>query len=437
LNDNLYGVDLSPEAVEITQLALWIRSARPGQTLATLSRNIVHGNSLVGPHETIPHGFDWADRFPEVFDRDDPGFDIVLGNPPWERIKLQEREFFSVAAPEIATAPNAARRRKLVTELAESDAELHARYRDAGKAAGELLDYCRKSGEFPLAGKGDINLYAVFAELADRLVNARGVVGLLVPSGIASDKTTKDFFASLADSNRLKRLYDFENKKVFFPEVDGRFRFSLINFGGADQKTAEADFAFFLHDVEELEQKRKHIPLSGDDLKLINPNTRTCPIFVSRRDAEITKAIYRRVPVLIDRTRKGPTGNPWGVTFKTLFHQTNDAELFREPAELDAAGFRLDGPDWVKGEERCVPLYEAKMFRPYDHRHGSVFEDTSNWINQGQTHETTPAQHANPEFLARPRWWVDAAEITAGIGENTPPAVIGFRDITRATDSRT
>jgi hypothetical protein len=67
LNENLYGVDLSPEAVEITQLALWIRSATRGQTLATLSRNIVHGNSLVHDAAKHPARFDWRERFPEVF----------------------------------------------------------------------------------------------------------------------------------------------------------------------------------------------------------------------------------------------------------------------------------------------------------------------------------------------------------------------------------
>ena len=78
-------------------------------------------------------------------------------------------------------------------------------------------------------------------------------------------------------------------------------------------RTRAADFAFFLHRMEELDAPGRHIPLSGDDIKLLNPNTRTCPIFRTRRDTEITKAVYRRVPVLIDRNRTGPTGNPWGI----------------------------------------------------------------------------------------------------------------------------
>jgi type I restriction-modification system DNA methylase subunit len=264
LQENLYGVDLSAEAVEITQLALWIRSASPGQLLARLSENIVHGNSLVHDPAVHPAGFDWRQRFPAVFNREEAGFDCVVGNPPWERMKLQEREFFSLPAPEIATATNAAKRRQLVARLEADNKPLYDRYEESLGAADALLTYCRTSEQYPLTGKGDINTYAVFAELAYRLVAPHGRVGLLVPSGIASDMTTKDFFAAVAESNRLIRLYDFENRlKTFFPEVDGRFKFSILNFGGEQAATSRADFVFFAHRVEELEDRSRHIALSG------------------------------------------------------------------------------------------------------------------------------------------------------------------------------
>ena len=310
-------------------------------------------------------------------------------------------------------------------------------YQQALAAADSLLTYCRTSDQYPLTGKGDINTYAVFAELAYRLVAPHGRVGLLVPSGIASDMTTKDFFAAVAESNRLIRLYDFENKKAFFPEVHASFRFCILNFSGQAVSHSEADFVFFAHRMEELEDRKRHIALSGDDIRLLNPNTRTCPIFCSRRDANIAKAIYRRIAVLIDRNRKGPTGNPWGVQFRAMFHQTNDAELFREPDSLKADGCKLKGNRWVKGKQTYLPLYEAKMFRPYDHRFGTVFEERSNWINQGQTTETTLAQHQNPEHLVFPRWWVLQSIVEEHFAQALQPAVIGFRDVTRATDTRT
>ena len=285
-----------------------------------------------------------------MFNREEAGFDCVIGNPPWERMKLQEREFFSLPAPEIATATNAAKRRQLVAKLESDDPALYERYQQALAAADSLLTYCRTSDQYPLTGKGDINTYAVFAELAYRLVAPHGRVGLLVPSGIASDMTTKDFFAAVAESNRLIRLYDFENKKAFFPEVHASFKFCILNFGGEQAAASQADFVFFAHRVEELEDRTRHIALSAADIRLLNPNTRTCPIFRTRRDAEITKAIYRRVPVLIDTNREGPTGNPWGIQFKTMFHQTNDAELFREADTLKADGFKLKGNRWIKGK---------------------------------------------------------------------------------------
>ena len=437
LQKNLYGVDLSAEAVEITQLALWIRSATPGHTLAKLSANIVHGNSLMHDDKTHAAGFDWKTRFRAVFEREESGFDCVIGNPPWERMKLLEREFFSFSAPEIATATNAAIRAKLIEKLKSEQPKLFESYQQAMALADSLLTYCRKSGEYPLTGQGDINMYAVFAELASQLVAPHGRVGLLVPSGIASDMTTKDFFSSVADSNRLIRLYDFENKKVFFPEVHPSFRFCILNFAGHAVLISDASFVFFAHQVEELEDSKRHITLSSDDIRLLNPNTRTCPIFVSRRDAEIAKAIYHRIAVLIDHNRKGPTGNLWGTKFKRMFDQTNDAELFHEPDTLKAEGFSLKGSRWGKGKQAYLPLYEAKMFRPYDHRFGTVFEDTTNWINQGQTTETDLAQHQNPEFLVLPRWWVLDSIVEGKLAETKKAALVGFRDVTRATDSRT
>jgi len=302
LRENLYGVDLSHEAVEIAQLALWIRSAARGQLLEKLSDNIIRGNSLVHDPAVHPLGFDWKERFPAVFQPStpkgtvsfssdeklnspprEPGFDCIIGNPPWERIKLQEREFFSLPAPEIATAANAAKRRKMVAKLETENPALYQSYQEALASADSMLTYCRTSGEYPLTGKGDINTYAVFAELAYRLVAPKGRVGLLVPSGIASDMTTKDFFAAVADSNRLIRLYDFENKKNFFPDVHASFKFSIINYHGEGAKTPQADFVFFAHRVEELDDPKCHIPLSGADIRLLNPNTRTCPIFRTRR----------------------------------------------------------------------------------------------------------------------------------------------------------
>ena len=436
LTDNLFGVDLSPEAVEITQLALWIRSARRGRTLADLSNNIVCGNSLVDDPAVHPLALNWAETFPAVFGREPRGFDCVIGNPPWERLKLQEREFFALSAPKIAGAVSAAQRRKLIAKLEKGNPDLHARYVAAQQSAEKTLDYARNSGRYPLTGKGDINTYLLFADVARSIVAPRGRVGLLVPSGIASDKTTKDFFNTLTEGQSLIVLYDFENREGLFADVHRSFKFSTLVFGGSELKTPAADFVFFAHTMRDLQERQRHIALSSADMALVNPNTRTCPIFRTRRDAEVTRQVYRHVPILVDKARK-EGGNPWGIKFLRMFDQTNDAELFHTAEQLHKKGFKLCGNRWTRRKRTFLPLYEAKMVQAFDHRAASVVIDRENWVRQGQTETTSLVAHQNPEFVVQPRWWVEEEQVRDALQRRTRPAFLSYKDVTSPTNERT
>ncbi len=436
LHDNLFGVDLSPEAVEIAQLALWLRSSYKRKTLADLSKNIVCGNSLISDKQIDPDALDWQKRFKDVFSRTNPGFDCVIGNPPWERMKLQEREFFDTSAPDIASADNAAKRRKLIEKLETKNPDLYQKYLDAQSKADNSLAYIRNCDRYPLTGKGDINTYAVFAELAHSIISPIGRVGILVPTGIATDKTNEDFFTKLVNSQTLSGLYDFENKAPIFPDVHRSYKFSVLLFGGSKNKPKSADFVFFAHTMDDVKDNSNHISLSVKDFKLLNPNTQTCPIFRSRRDANLTKYIYKRVPVLWDRTRK-QGGNPWGIKFFTMFHQTNDAELFNTADQLKANGFKRCGPNWKKGKKIFLPLYEAKMIQMFDHRAASVVVDEENWFRQGQPDSTSLVSHQNPEFSVEPRWWAEQDKIDEAIDKPKPPALLAFKNVTSPTNQRT
>jgi hypothetical protein len=140
------------------------------------------------------------------------------------------------------------------------------------------------------------------------------------------------------------------------------------------------------------------------------------------------------VPILIDENRRSG-GNPWGIKFLTMFHQTNDAELFRSPKALKDDGFKLVGNHWVKKKQICLPLYEAKMIQSFDHRAAGVRIEAGNWMRQGQTEETTLVEHQNPEFVVQPRYWIAADAIRPFIGDR--PAVLAYKDVTSATNQRT
>ncbi|HEY8504895.1 MAG TPA: N-6 DNA methylase, partial [Gemmataceae bacterium] len=318
--------------------------------------------------------FHWHVEFPQVFHVPDGtapggdgpgwtgGFDVILGNPPWERIKLQEKEFFAAAGhTEIAQARNKAERERRIKALAEDDPLLLERFRERQRAAEAESAFLRRSGRYPLCGRGDVNTYAVFAEGMRALLAPRGQAGCILPTGIATDDTTKHFFADLMERQSLVSLFDFQSGPGLFAEIGhARYKFCLLTISGSQVRTPEAEFAFFLRDTAYLHDPERRFTLSFEDIALLSPNTRTCPIFRTRRDAEITKAIYRRVPVLIDE-RKGEAGNPWQVKFMAMFHMANDSGRFRDCEALTAEGFQLQGNRFVKGSEVWLPLYEAKM----------------------------------------------------------------------------
>jgi hypothetical protein len=164
--------------------------------------------------------------FPEVFGQG--GFGVGLGNPPWERIKLSEDEWFAASCPDIANAADSSIRQELIAGLAAENPRLHRQFLEAvRKAEGEAL-FVRSSGRFPLCGKGDINTYSIFAELTRSSIGPSGRFGCVLPSGIATDKTTSQFFADLVAKQSLVSLYSFDNHDGIFPAVKRSTRFCLL-----------------------------------------------------------------------------------------------------------------------------------------------------------------------------------------------------------------
>jgi len=365
------------------------------------------------------HFFHWPLEFPEVFAQG--GFDCVLSNPPWERIKLQEKEFFASRDPEIANASNTAARRQLIEKLAQKNPPLYQEFLQAKHDADATSLFLHQSSRYPFTGKGDINTYAVFAELCRNLLGPQGRAGIITPTGIATDATTQEFFQHLTQQQLLGSLYEFENREGLFPEVHRRFRFCLLTIQG--QKTTEpARFAFFLTHPRQLsEQAGRVFTLSAADFAWLNPNTGTCPVFRTRADADLTRYIYRRVPILINEQ----TGaNPWGIRFLAMFHMSNDSHLFS-----------------TSSGEGLVPLYEAKMIWHYDHRYGS-FEGFSKRPEGAHLPKTTKSCYENASFSPKAWYWVEgkkAIERVLAISniKKIPKWLIVYRFSTSPTNERT
>lgn len=281
---------------------------------------------------------------------------------------------------------------------------------------------------------GDINLYALFVERVQRLAAAHGIIGLVIPSGIASDKGTSAFFKSVATNGRLKNLFDFENKKVFFPDVDSRFKFCTFIFGGRVRQFAETKCAFFLHAASERNDTERLFTLSAVDFTTVNPNTGTMPIFRFKRDAEITTRIYQQFPILVDRRGDEPKFL-WPLRYVRMFDMTNDSHLFKRADELDEDGFYPVGMNVLRrGNEECVPLYVGRMIHQFDHRAASVKVNEENIHNPALSILTNITDKKNVNFLPKPQYWVNANQKRLPLDVTW---ALGFRDIARSTDART
>ncbi|MDM3902968.1 N-6 DNA methylase [Mycobacteroides abscessus] len=333
------------------------------------------------------------------------GFSCVVGNPPWERVKMQEREFFFNAGRADIAGQNAAGRRRFIAKLATEDPAMYTRYRYALREADAMSFVLRTSGRYPLAGVGrDINTASVFVEAARSIISHEGDVGLVVPSGIATDDTTKELFADMTSNGYLRSLHDFVNRYRIFPDVDSRTKFSVLTVAGSPTPAGNMRFTFFDQTPSDTRDPDHLIELSGVDIATVNPNTKTAPIFRSRRHADITLEIYRRHPVL----QEEGAPDPWGFrTRPGLFHMGNDSGLFGSESQI--------------GDVR---LYEAKMAHIFDHR----------WANIDGT-GTSPFRN-DPNDLAKPRSYVEEREVQRRLGEPTP-YLTGFRMVTNPTNERT
>lgn len=385
----------------------------------------------------------WEAAFPGVWDRwggyqPGGGFDAVIGNPPWDRMKLQEVEWFAARVPAIAHAQRASERKRMIAGLRRANNPVVAAYDAAIWSAEAATRVARGCEAYPLLSSGDVNLYSLFVERAARLVRADGLVGVLIPSGIAADLGAAKFFRGISTTGRLATLFDFENRRTrhdrepFFPDVDSRFKFCALVFGGADQHFAQADCAFFQQDAAAAE--KTSFPLTPADFATVNPNTGTAPVFRTSRDAALTRAIYQRLPVLIDRSGPKPV-SVWPVRYFTMFHMTNDSDKFHTRDDLTGAGaYQVQGGIWEHGDEKFLPLYEGKMVQAYDHRAASVTVNPENLNRQAQPEPATDAQHENPNWLPEPQFFVAEQDVALPSGLD---AFLGFKDITSPTNMRT
>lgn len=383
--------------------------------------------------------FHWCVEFPEVFAAN-KGFDVMCGNPPWDKIKVEDKKWFeSHNRADIVNAGTASQRKEAIEALQTSDPTLYKEYAKALADAEALSRFARLAGRFDLTATGDIDLYPMFAELC--LSFSKEAWGLVLPTGIAVNDSNKAFFSKLIDENRLVSLYDFENREKLF-EIDSRFKFCLITAGKAQTEPRTVSGGFYLTRLDHLLDPRRIYSLQTSDFARLNPNTKTCPVFRTSRDAKLTAKIYRNSTILYNEV----TGdNPWNVKFGSMIHMSNDSYLFRTYTQLTELGASLDGDTFTTVDgETYVPLYEGKMIWHYNHHYGTwpTEGERPNSINMPSLDELS-----NPNSHIMPWYWVPLSAVKDRqvkkdkdgnvVWEWKHKWLFAFRDIARGVDMRT
>ncbi len=345
LESCIHGIDLDLHAVQLTRLNLFLRAIDTPNQLPKLK--ILHKNSLVWDDD-LPLPFNFERDFPLVHEQG--GFDIVIGNPPWEKWKPDSQEFFEEFHPGFKSLP-AQEAKKAIENMLKTRIGIKKRWEDKLNEYETYSELYRREYGFQSADangrkvSGDLDLYKVFTERAYQLLKRSGSAGLVIPSGIYTDLGAKGLRTMLFDHCKLKELYSFENRgHAIFEAVHASYKFVLLNFekGG---KTKSFPCAFFLHSEDELKSAIKTpTVLTVEFVKKSSPTAWSVLEIKNPKDKGIVEKLLQHPQIGEE------LDDSWHMEIQSAFHMTNDSHLFREG--------RLAG----------VPLLEGKNIEQFTHQ---------------------------------------------------------------------
>ena len=322
----------------------------------------------------------------------------------------------------------------MIGELLKEGGPLAGEYERAAESAKSAARIARACGDYPLLSRGDINLYSLFVERAMSLVRPGGMVGLLTPIGIATDKHKARFFSSMAAEQQIKCFYAFENRRGWlFPAIHHEEQPSVLIFRREGAGYPRLDYCARVSSWEQFHDDERRFRIESAGLAGVNPNTRTVPLFRSYRDAELTTAIYGRLPVLINRSA-GREVAAWHVRYKRMFDMTGDSELFRTREELEheEGAYPVGGNRWRSASGDWLPLYEGKSIQLFNHRYANVRINPNNVSGQGVSDPLSLEQLCDPSTVPEPRYWVSQEEVQ-DLGVDW---AIAFNDVCNTNNAR-
>jgi len=422
LAENIHGFDVDPVALGIARMRVLNAIAQVGAVpnRAVLFNNFLHANPLIqrrGPYvakEAVSNyleGFLYSPALGRPENYDALRWDIVVGNPPWEKIRLEERTFFDHFMIGIVSAASKSARQTEIKKLKETLPHVHVYYKDMQQHIDSARKQIQCDPLFADSSKGELNTCALFSELALRsLRSARAVGSLLVKTSIVTHYAHRHLFAGFQRGQSIIAIYDFVNRAKYFP-IDGRERFAWFMFGGRNE-----DFILAMHleRHSELRDASKAQRVDQATLRLLNPETAMIPSVQSPRTMQMLVTVYQRNSTF---AKEYPTAK-----YGRLVHLTTHSDFI----------CRENGPD-------RLPVIEGKFIERYNGRFSS-FENVPTHERFGAKAtaiKLSPQRKADPNYIPESRYFLPRQrweQLTANCRE---PWSIFWRSTTSFSNTRT
>jgi len=383
---------------EMTIVNVWLadiaRQGRPSEQAQHHAADAVAHGEQVG-------AFCWELAFPEVFfapdgtRRADAGFDAVVGNPPWDKIKPNERELFSDFDPTVWDVQGQARKRlinSLVRDNPAAKDAWEAHEWETKTTAKLLLEGGLYQHQIAVVeGKktgGDPDTFKFFTERAWQLLRDGGSAGIIVPQGIQSSQGTTGLRRLLLDHCQLQSLVKLDNERFIFPGVHHNQRFNLVVFVRA-RRTEQVEVAYFSWEpaaiLRDLPRDRRRLAVDAELYRELSPEQYTFVELHDQREVDLLRRIYRTFPRLGARL-----DDTWNVAFESEFHMSGKSYLFRDAARLRLFDSVLHSPH--------PPVTEAAIGAAVQQDAGGEY-----WTTQPDVYYS-----GQPDRFAPAERWVDS-----------------------------
>ena len=415
---NISAFDVDCLALEVAKLNLLLRIKQP-ILYKSVSEKFIHANFLLQSDfaideskkvEVFSSGFIYHEQLSLSKDKL-KNYDVVLGNPPWEKIRFEEKKFYALYENSISENHFKSSRTNEIDEIELSNVRLAEYSKEFKLEIEKAKSDLKRNSFFTLSNNGELNTYALFTDAAVKLKTKRGVVGLVLKSAIVTSQVNQNLFKYLTKGNYVIAIYDFINRKKIF-NIDSRERFCFLLLGNS--RTEKFHVSMNLSEVSGIEKAKSEIELSYDSLKLLNPFTGMLPNFSNKKEADFLLRVSYDFPFF-----KNVYDN---VRFGRIVHLTSHAEFITK-----------------KKAEDNVPIYEGKFFNQFDGKFSGFngVTDELGYGNKSSSANIDEVKKAIANYFPESRFFISREKWVQLSKNHSEKFLLAWRSLTSATNTRT